>query len=126
MPLFSKSFFINFYNFFQIFVFIISWGEIKNKVTSWRWPTGVGCSLPVLIKATFFLSLFLSVSMGFFIISFSKNIIGREVGKGGRVIQEHECPKESLKLSLPKSFQNLISIFKSNPADFGRSRVMRV
>jgi hypothetical protein len=41
------------------------------------------------------------------------------------VIQEHECPKKSLMLSLPGSCQDLISIFKSNPADFGHSRVTR-
>jgi hypothetical protein len=51
--------------------------------------------------------------------------MGREVGSGGRVIQEPECPNKSLRLSLPKSCQNLISIFKSNPADFGRSQASR-
>jgi hypothetical protein len=45
------------------------------------------------------------------------------VGSGGRVI--HECPKESLKWSFPGSCQNLVSILKSNPSDFGQSRAMR-
>jgi hypothetical protein len=48
--------------------------------------------------------------------------MGREVGRGGRVIQEHKCPKESLKVSLPGSCQNLIRILESNPVHFGQSR----
>jgi len=51
--------------------------------------------------------------------------MGREVGSGGRVIQELECPKESLKLILPGSCQNLISILESNPVDFGLSWASR-
>ena len=34
---------------------------------------------------------------------FFQNIMGREVGSGGRVIQEPECPNKSLRLSLPES-----------------------
>jgi hypothetical protein len=33
----------------------------------------------------------------------------REVESGGRVIQEHESPKKSLRLSLPGSYQNFIT-----------------
>jgi hypothetical protein len=33
----------------------------------------------------------------------------REMESGGRVIQEHESPKKFLRLSLPKSYQNLIT-----------------
>jgi hypothetical protein len=51
--------------------------------------------------------------------------MGREVGSGGRVLQELECPKKSLRLSLPGSCKNLISIFKLNPADFGQSWATR-
>ena len=72
-----------------------------------------------MINKSFFINFY-----GFFEF-FSQNIIGKEVGSRRRVIQEHKCPKESLKLSLPGSYQNLISIFKLNPADFGRSRVTR-
>jgi hypothetical protein len=31
---------------------------------------------------------------------------------GGRVIQEHESPKKSLRLSLPGSYQNLITYWR--------------
>jgi hypothetical protein len=45
---------------------------------------------------------------------------------GGRVKLEHECPKESLKLSLPGSCKILISILESNPDHFSLSRPMRL
>jgi hypothetical protein len=51
--------------------------------------------------------------------------MGREVESGGSVIEEHECPKESLKFSLSGGFQNLISILESNPTYFGLSWAMQ-
>jgi hypothetical protein len=70
-----------------------------------------------------FFSKFFSISFLEFFLS--QNIMGREAGSGGRVIQKHECPKESLKLSLPGSYQNLISILESNPVNFGQSLATR-
>jgi hypothetical protein len=53
-------------------------------------------------KVLKFLSLFSSISMVFSNF-FLQNIMGKEVGSGGRVIQESECPNRSLRLSLPES-----------------------
>jgi hypothetical protein len=95
------------------------WGG-QLGVASWGWlqtPFFIVC----LNQGHFFSKSFFINLYGFFRIFFLSKY--HRERSGGRVVQEHECPKESLKLSLPGSCQNLISIFKSNPADFGRSQV---
>jgi hypothetical protein len=47
------------------------------------------------------LSFFLSIS-GIFLNFFIQNIMGRDVGSGGRVIPEPECPNKSLRLKFAK------------------------
>jgi hypothetical protein len=58
--------------------------------------------LKVFFEVLKFLSLFSSI-LWVFLISFLPNIMGGEVGSGGKVIQEPECPNKSLRLSLPES-----------------------
>jgi hypothetical protein len=59
--------------------------------------------IKVFFKVLKFLSLFSSISMVFSNFSSSQNIMERDVGSGGSVIQEPDCPKKSLRLSLPES-----------------------
>jgi hypothetical protein len=81
---FSKSFFINFYDFIRIYFYKISWGERKSGVASLGWlqsPFFIVC----LNQGHFFTKSFFINFYDFFQIFFAQNIMGREEEWGGQL-----------------------------------------